>query len=170
MHNFAIVGPESTGKSTLAIGLAQKYNTLWVPEYARNYLEKLQRPYDASDFREMAARQLNWEQSLMQHANNAIFCDTNLLVLKVWYEHSYKKNNPWLDAKIAATTYTHHFLSDIDIPWAPDPQREHPHLRAYFFKVYEDLLINLGLPYTIVQGDLNQRIAICSQVIDREVI
>jgi len=84
IKSFVIVGPESTGKTTLAKTLAQEYNTFWVPEYARKYLSELDRPYGENDLNAIAKGQLDLEDKFLNRGEHILFFDTNLLVIKVW--------------------------------------------------------------------------------------
>ena len=84
IKKIAITGPESTGKSTLARQLAEHYKTVWVPEYARTYINQLNRPYERYDLMEMAKGQISQEEKLLLESNNFLFCDTELSVIKIW--------------------------------------------------------------------------------------
>ena len=132
---IAIVGPESTGKSSLAEQLAVHYNTLWVPEYARAYLDKLSHPYTESDLLDIARGQLAMESSLSKKASRYLFCDTNLHVIKIWSEYKYKRCHTEILRNLHNDNYALHLLTNIDLPWEYDPQREHPHLRDFFFRL-----------------------------------
>jgi very-short-patch-repair endonuclease/nicotinamide riboside kinase len=152
LKKIAIIGPESTGKSDLAKGLAQHYQTTWVPEYARDYIEALDRPYDQEDLLRIAKGQIALEDEKAKEAVNYLFCDTNLIVLKIWSDHKYGETHPWILESLANRTYDFYLLSDIDIPWQADPQREHPHMREYFFNLYQDYLIENKLAFGLVTG------------------
>lgn len=158
IRKVAITGPESTGKSFLAKGLALHYNTCYVPEYARTYLENLGRDYTQDDLMRIAMGQLAAEQKAISLANNFIFCDTDFLVLKVWHMHRYKSCPPFISEQLNRKDYHLHLLCDIDLPWEFDPQREHPHLRSFFFSWYRRELENLGFPYIIISGQGAQRL------------
>ncbi len=158
MKKIAIVGPESTGKSTLSAQLAQNLGTVWVPEYAREYLDKLARPYEATDLELIAKGQLELEATMAKKANGFLICDTNLLVIEVWAEHAYGHCPEWIKASVRNQQYDFTFLTDIDLPWQPDPLREHPHLRQYFFKVYQQKLGSLKTPFAIISGNEQERL------------
>src|SRR6187402_1758917 len=85
----AIIGPECTGKSELSQYLADHFNTEWVPEYARAYLDKLRRPYTQDDLLKIAHGQLRLEDEYTIDANNFLICDTNLYVIKIWSMFKY---------------------------------------------------------------------------------
>ncbi len=163
MHikRIVIIGPESTGKSTLSEALAKAYNTAWVPEYARQYLEHLDRPYEERDLLNMARGQMRLEDAFAEHANNYLFCDTCLRVIKVWSEHKYQRCAPWVLQTIAERKYDLFLLTGIDMPWDADPLREHgdPHMRQYFYEIYEELLVESGIPWIAVNGNEQKRLA-----------
>jgi NadR type nicotinamide-nucleotide adenylyltransferase len=148
----AIVGPESTGKSTLAELLAKHYHTVFVPEYAREYLDEIKRPYTLEDIVVISKKQMQLEDELAHKANNILICDTNLLVTKIWAEHKYGKCPAWIEAQYKQRHYNLYLLCNTDIPWQPDPQREHPHLREELFAIYKTELGKQPAPYSIITG------------------
>lgn len=169
IKKIAIIGPESTGKSTLSNQLALHYQTSWVPEYAREYLEHLNHPYAETDLLAIAKGQLKAEdQQLGTAKNDLLFCDTDLYVIKVWSEHKYNTCHPWILQQIAKRDYSIYLLTDIDIPWQNDPQREHPdpRMRAYFYNVYHDIVIHSGIPWFNIRGDYNTRLVTAVEAIE----
>jgi NadR type nicotinamide-nucleotide adenylyltransferase len=157
MRKIAIIGPESTGKSEIAQKLAQHYQTEWVPEYARFYLDRLDREYDQSDLLEIAKGQVAWEDQKIEFAQDYLFCDTNLIVIKIWSDYKYESTDEWIEQELANRTYDFHLLSNIDIAWTSDPQREHPTKREYFFDVYKKYLEDRKIPFGIVSGFEEER-------------
>ncbi len=152
VKKIAIIGPESTGKSELSQHLAQHYHTEWVPEFARFYLDRLGREYNQGDLKTIAEGQVNWEEDKLETANEFLFCDTNLIVIKVWSDHKYGNTDPWILENLQTRSYDYYLLNNIDLFWRPDPQREHPKLRKHFFDIYQDYLESNSLPYAIVSG------------------
>ena len=152
LKKIAIVGPESTGKSELSQQLARHFNTEWVPEYARFYLDRLDREYEKDDLLEIAKGQLIWEDDKAAFSNTFLICDTNLIVIKIWSDHKYGNTNPWIEDQLKSRKYDFYLLTNIDLLWRPDPQREHPDLRTYFFELYEKYLQANNLPYSLVSG------------------
>ncbi|MEQ8688353.1 MAG: ATP-binding protein [Imperialibacter sp.] len=155
---IAIIGPESTGKSTLSQQLATHFHTQWVPEFARQYLIDINRPYEESDLLAIAKGQKEKEEQLFRSANRFLFCDTTLIVVKVWSEHSYGRCDPWIEEQVDQMQYDYFLLTDIDMPWEEDSQREHPHMRKYFFDIYQTYLEKECLPFTLVSGNEEERL------------
>lgn len=166
VKRIMITGPESTGKSWLAQKLALHYHTLWVPERARTYLEEINRPYQEEDLLKIAREQLDLEDLLAGRAKQILFCDTGMLVLKIWSEHSFGRCHPFILEQLQKRKYTFHLLPDIDMPWQPDPQREHPHLREYFFDLYREELKAHQTPFQIICGSGQQRLQNALKVVD----
>lgn len=157
---MVIIGPESTGKSTLSLDLAAHFGTVALPEYARQYLESRNGRYEEQDLLAIAAGQLTSEDTQRKEANGILFCDTDLYVIKVWSEHKYGRCATPILQEIAVRPYDLYLLTDIDMPWQEDPLREHPQpeMRAYFFKVYLDIVQNTGLPFSLISGNRKERL------------
>lgn len=155
-----ILGPESTGKSTLAADLASHFREPWVPEFAREYLDKINRPYVFEDLFEMAKGQVALEDQLVERAQKFLFCDTDLRVIHIWSEHRFEKTDPWVLDELGKRKYDLVLLTDTDLPWTPDPLREYPELemRQYFFKKYLQLAEESGFPFLIVAGNQQERL------------
>jgi NadR type nicotinamide-nucleotide adenylyltransferase len=155
-----ILGPESTGKSTLAEKLAQHYAEPWVPEVARAYLEGLNRPYTYEDLLSIGKRQMSLEDELVSVAKHFLFCDTDLRVIQVWSQHRYGKVDPWVLEEIARRTYDLILLCAPDLPWQADPLREHPELemRQQFFDVYQQITQASGFPWVFISGESEERL------------
>lgn len=160
MNKVVIIGPESTGKSSLSAALAAYCNEPWVPEYAREYLQELNRPYTYEDLLQIARGQLQAEREKAELANELLFCDTDLRVIKIWSDYKYGKTDPWIREQIASRVYDLYLLTDIDIPWQEDPLREHPDpvLRHYFLGQYEQELDSSGSPWVKVSGTHEERL------------
>ena len=157
VRRVAIVGPESTGKSEMSRRLAARYDTEWVPEYARFYLDRLDRNYGPGDLPKIARGQLAWEDQKAGRSNGLLFCDTNLIVIKIWSDHKYGTTDPWIEAELKNRRYDLFLLANTDLPWQPDSQREHPELRQYFFDKYKLYLKGHDLPYEIISGIADER-------------
>lgn len=158
IRKIAVTGPESTGKSWLASGLAAQYSTVFVPEFARGFIEQLGRPYQYDDLLQIAKGQLSAEAEMEKQANSFIFCDTELIVIKIWSLHKYGKCHPFILEQIEKRRYDLFLLCNVDLPWQYDEQREHPHLRQYFFNWYRKELEDYGFRYSVVSGQGEERL------------
>ncbi|CAN5198024.1 hypothetical protein BH09BAC3_BH09BAC3_02650 [soil metagenome] len=157
IKKVAIVGPECTGKTDLSKYLAAFFKTEWVPEYARAYINKLNRPYDQTDLTKIAHGQLRVEDEWMQTANGVLICDTNLIVLKVWSEEKFGNIEPEIITIMSKRHYDLLLLTNIDIPWEEDPQREHPTKREYFWNIYKSEAVDSKIPTVEISGERNLR-------------
>ena len=157
IRKIAVIGSESTGKSELCQHLAMHYDTEWVPEYARFYLDRLDGEYQQHDLKSIAEGQLSWEDEKAEYANEYLICDTNLIVIKIWSDHKYGNTDARIEEQSRSRKYDFYLLNNIDIPWMPDPQREHPKLRDHFFNVYKNYLEENEFPYAIVSGIEGER-------------
>ncbi|MBK7409171.1 MAG: ATP-binding protein [Saprospirales bacterium] len=162
---IAITGPESTGKTTLAQALADHFQTVWTPEYARTYLDTLDRAYAFNDLEQIARGQLKWEAEYGAKARRFLFCDTDLLVLKVWSEYKYGRCAPFILEALRQQPYALHILCGTDVPWEYDPLRENPGERAELYGIYLAELQGMGLPFMEVRGSLEERLAAVADVI-----
>lgn len=166
IRKIAITGPESTGKSMLSEQLAVHFQTAWVPEYAREYLEHLGKPYEEKDILLIAQGQLSSEEQKITQASRFLFCDTELLVTKIWSEVKYGRCNPWILEAIEAHPYDLYLLCDVDLPWQYDPLREHPDQRQYLFDLYYNELKNRQYPFAVVRGTGPDRLANAVKIIE----
>ena len=166
MLKVAITGPESTGKSTLSGQLAQHYNTVWVPEFARTYIENLTQPYTLQDIEAIARGQWEFEQQAMQQANTILFSDTDMLVLKIWSQYAFGHCPEWISEKLKQQDYNLYLLMGVDLPWEPDPQREHPHMRQFFYDWYKQELETLQVPYLEITGQQQHRFEMARKHVD----
>lgn len=167
IYKVAIVGPESTGKSWLAQSLANHYHEPWVTEQARAYLAQIDRNYNLNDIVKIAALQLEAEMQLLPECRKFLFCDTSLLVNKVWSNFVYNTIPPEINEWYNPEHYQLHLLCNIDLPWEYDPLREHPHKRQELFDIYENELIKDKCNYHIVSGLGQERLNNAIEIIDK---
>jgi len=158
-----LFGPESTGKTTLAKQLAAHFKTQWVPEYMRSYLQKkwdlTKTSITKEDLLPIAIGQMNDENNYARKANRYLFCDTNLLELKVYSEYYYQGfcPQPIIEASLQ-NQYDFYFLTHIDVPWEADDLRDRPYDRSRLFCNFETALKEKKVPYAIVRGDAKTRL------------
>jgi len=158
VKRIAITGPESTGKSWLASRLAEEFNTIWVTEYAREYLEKNGADYGFDDILQIAKGQKRQEELLLEDANKFLFSDTDPIVTKIWSEVVYNKCDPWIENEIATHPYDLYLICYPDLPWEPDPLRENPDNRLELFELYLEELSTKGYNFKIVKGVGEERL------------
>jgi len=168
LKRILILGPESTGKSTLAEDLAKYFGEPWVPEFAREYLEDLGREYRYEDMLVIGKGQVALEDEMAEKAKKYLFCDTDLRVIHIWSEHRFGKTDPWVMDQIKSRKYDLILLTDTDLPWTPDPQREYPELkmRNYFLDLYTKLAEKSGFPFMVISGNRKSREYTAIQVIN----
>jgi len=169
MRQIVVIGPESTGKSTLCDQLAQHYKTAWCPEFAREYLKEKGGKYSFEDLLNIAHGQLELEDTMLTQAkNNFYFIDTDMYVMKVWCEVVFEQCHTWILKQIAQRQYDLYLLCDTDLPWVRDDLREYPDLefRRKLFKMYKDLLINQKTKWAEISGTDTQRLQMAVSIID----
>ncbi|TDQ09392.1 AAA family ATPase [Pedobacter metabolipauper] len=153
IKKIAIVGPESTGKSTLTQQLAKHYQTLWVPEYARYYCAALTEPCNLQDEVNMFHGQLALEDSILAIADkDLIFCDTTFITVKIWSDEVFGKTPQIVLDALPNYHYDLYLLMDIDLPWQEDPLRDFPHKREHFMNIWHQELQALNAEYMLVGG------------------
>ena len=177
----AVIGPESTGKSTLCELLAQYYNTQWCPEFAREFLLTHGTDYSYDDLLYIAKGQLAMEdeytQSLVGSSESGVnssvqdselqtpnskllFIDTEMYVMKVWCEFVFGKCHRWVLDQIIERKYDLYLLCNTDLPWVKDELREYPDLktRDQLYHIYKDIMINQSTRWVDISGDYDERL------------
>jgi NadR type nicotinamide-nucleotide adenylyltransferase len=161
LKKIVIIGPESTGKSTLCEQLAQHYDTEWCPEFAREYLLTNGKKYDYEDLLTIAKGQLAMEDEFatMVHHTKPLFIDTDMYVMKVWCEFVFGKCHRFILDQIVERKYSLYLLCNTDLPWVKDELREYPDLetREKLYHIYKDIMINQGVPWVEISGDDDER-------------
>ena len=167
-----LFGPESTGKTTLSKQLSRYYNTVWAPEFAREYLQKKwnneRKTCEQGDLIPIAEGQMKLENKLAKKADKLLICDTDLLETKVYSEEYYGGFvDPKLDKAALENTYDIYFLTYIDTPWEEDDLRDRPELRLEMFTAFENTLKKYNRPYVLLKGDKETRLRKATEVIDK---
>ncbi len=163
---IAVVGGESTGKSTMSAYLAEHYHTIWVPEFAREYCEKLTEPPTWQDEINMFEGQLALENSLIGQANHILICDTTFITVKIWSDHMFGKAPQKVVDELSRHHYDFYLLLDIDLPWQDDPLRDFPDKREHFMQVWHQELRALNANYILISGIGPERYRNAIQAID----
>ncbi|HTE01805.1 MAG TPA: ATP-binding protein [Mucilaginibacter sp.] len=154
---IAIVGPESTGKSTMSAFLANHYRTVWVPEYARGYCEKLTGQPTWQDEINMFYGQLALEEEYLPKANKLLICDTTFITVKIWSDYTFGRSPQEVLDELPKHPYDLYLLLSIDLPWEEDPLRDFPHMREHFMDVWYKELNALNANYVLISGAGQER-------------
>jgi NadR type nicotinamide-nucleotide adenylyltransferase len=186
-----VIGPESTGKSTLCELLAQHYNTQWCPEFAREYLLTHGTDYTFDDLLYVAKGQLAMEDEYKQsivnsresevislqgsdsrlttHDSRLLFIDTDMYVMKVWCEFVFGKCHKWILEQIVKRKYDLYLLCNTDLPWVKDELREYPDLktRDKLYHIYKDIMINQSTPWADISGNHDERLQKAIKAVDQ---
>ena len=153
LKHIVITGPESTGKTELCEKLATHYHTVCIPEYAREYILTLDRPYNYDDVLHIADKQVKLVSEYTKNAESILFYDTFLVITRVWFDVVFKKHPHWLDSILLENKVDLYLLCAPDIPWIPDPVRENGgKMREVLFKRYQTELNNYHSRYQIIHG------------------
>lgn len=157
MKKVAVIGPECTGKSELSQFLAEHFKTVYVPEYARAYIERLVHPYVEADLLKIAHGQLRLEDDNLMDSNHFMVCDTNLYVIKIWSEFKFGSCDQEILDSLATRKYDLYLLTNVDLPWQDDPQREHPTKREELYQLYLNEMKNQSTPFVEIKGERELR-------------
>lgn len=189
LKKIVILGPESTGKSTLCKQLAAYYKTKWCPEYAREYLLTHGKNYNYEDLLTIAKGQIALEEEYLKKVNSQwsmvnkknspdspftihhsplLFLDTNMYVMKVWCEFVFGKCHPYILGQIAERKYDLYLLCNTDLPWVKDELREYPdpETRQKLFHIYKDIMKNQEVPWYEIGGNHEKRLQKAIEAVD----
>jgi NadR type nicotinamide-nucleotide adenylyltransferase len=192
LKKIVIIGPESTGKSTLCKQLAAHYQTLWCPEYAREYLLKHGMDYTFDDLLTIAKGQLALENEYVEEVrktesqkdrkivsgrsshspltthHSLLFIDTDMYVMKVWCEFVFENCHRFILDQIIERKYDLYLLCNIDLPWIKDELREYPDLesRRQLYSIYKDIMVNQSVPWVDINGNYGERLTKAITCID----
>ncbi|WP_179315951.1 AAA family ATPase [Winogradskyella undariae] len=169
---IVLFGPESTGKTTISRQLAKYYNSIWVPEYAREYLQDKwnneRKTCEPKDLLPIAIGQIKLENELSKKTDSVLICDTDLLETKVYSEAYYQGScDPILDKYAKNNIYDLYFLTYIDTPWEADDLRDKPDERERMFKAFEVALKSHNKPYVLLKGNEKERLQLAVKHIDQ---
>jgi len=184
LPKIAIVGPESSGKTTLSDELMMRIGGGRVSDGTRELLEELDRPYVEDDLLQLARSQAQWFEDAPQFAmehwaavssddrfeSNApmepVYFDCDILNIKIWSQEKFGRVDPEIERLVRELHYDLRLLCRPDIPWEPDPFRENPHDRDRLFEIWERELKAYGFPYVIIEGKREDRISKAVSVVE----
>lgn len=171
LKKIVVIGPESTGKSTLCEELARHFETNWCPEFAREYLLTNGTDYNFDDLLAIAHGQIAMEDEYIERIENQslplleagghipLFIDTDMYVMKVWCEFVFGKCHRYVLDQIVKRKYDLYLLCNTDLPWVKDELREYPDLktREKLFYIYKDIMVNQNVPWVEIKGCHEER-------------
>lgn len=153
MITIVVTGPESTGKTMISEFLAKKLGGVWIPEFARDYMSKLDRSYKYSDLEIIARTQIEQRKEAEARSKGYLILDTWLIITKIWFIEVYGRFPDWIEETIKKQPVDLYLLCEPDIPWVPDPLRENGgERRKYLFGKYLDEIKKTGVPFEVVAG------------------
>jgi NadR type nicotinamide-nucleotide adenylyltransferase len=179
-----VIGPESTGKSSLCAQLAKHYKTIWVNEYAREFLLINGTDYSFDDLLHIAKKQVAKEDTEIENFKKAlgyddrfqesqgnlpVFIDTDMYVMKVWCEFVFGKCHPWILDRVVERKYDLYLLCNVDVPWVKDVLREYPDLstRERLYHHYKDTMINQSVQWIDISGNYDERLRTAIREVDK---
>lgn len=160
MKKIVISGPESTGKTILSEALASELNAILIPEYARYYIEGLNKPYTFSDVEAIAKHQIEAEMNLMTlNPRKIVILDTWLIITKVWFDVVFGRIPNWIEDHISSSKIDLFLICAPDLPWIADPVRENGgEMRQKLFERYCIEIEHYGFSYEVVEGTGETRV------------
>ncbi len=161
-----LTGPESCGKTRLSIELADAYNAMRVPEYAREYVEKLDRSYTIEDVELIARKQIKQYETALESSSSLVFMDTFLIITKVWFTHVYGQCPVWLHQYIKDADVDLCLLCRPDLPWVPDGVRENAGIRDELYQLYMDEIKFYGWNFEEVVGTGKERLNLAKEYVN----
>lgn len=180
IKKIVIIGPESTGKSTLSEQLAAHYETAWCPEFAREYLHTNGSDYEFDDLLTIAKGQLAMEDEYSESLERnslpmleagghlPLFIDTDMYVMKVWCEFVFNRCHRFILDQISERKYDLYLLCNTDLPWVQDELREYPdlHTRQKLYQMYMDIMTNQSVPWVDISGNYDERLKKAIEAVD----
>jgi NadR type nicotinamide-nucleotide adenylyltransferase len=159
IKKIAVIGAESTGKTWLCEALAKHYQTVFVPEYAREYFNDSDiYNYNLNDLVSIAKKQIELENENSLKARGFLFCDTTLITLKIWAELEFQQTPQFIAEQLANIKYDYYFLTDNNIPWTEDALRQNKHSRDLLFQMNEIEIKHSKTSYSVITGTDSERL------------
>jgi NadR type nicotinamide-nucleotide adenylyltransferase len=163
VKKVVIIGPESTGKSSLCERLSTHFNSPWCPEYAREYLLTNGKEYTFDHLLDIAKGQVALEEKYLDKAREVagdelakpfLFVDKDMYLMKVWCEYVFGKCHQYIFDTIVERSADLYLLCETDLPWVKDELREYPdhESREELFRIYKDIMVNQQVPWATISG------------------
>lgn len=173
-----VVGAESTGTTTLTSALAEHYKTTWAPEYGRIYTERLHRAgvntfvyhWRSDEFVHIARQQQKDEDRMAREANRILFCDTDALATAIWHQRYVGTWSEEVEKIANSRRYDLYLLTNCEIPFEQDGVRDGQHIRQWMTRRFTEELTKRGLPWALVKGSREERLAKAIQEIERRIV
>ncbi len=165
---IAFTGPESTGKTSLSMLVAETFDGVYIPEFSRGFLGQTQGYYEEQDLDTIAIGQCKALENVLITGNHLLVSDTDMTVMKIWSQYKYGRVSQVIEQLYQQETFDHLFLCDTDIPWEEDPLREHPESRDELFALYLEMIQTKTKNFTIVEGSLEERLNQVRQVLEEK--
>lgn len=156
-RRIVLTGSESTGKTTLARELAALYHAPWTPEFARIYLDAMDRPLDARDVEPIALGQMAIEDTTRRALPKLLIHDTDLVSTVVYARHYYGNCPPWIEVAAVERRADLYLLECPDVPWVADSQRDRPDRREEMHAAFVALLASVGARSVELRGGWDAR-------------
>ncbi|NNC82830.1 MAG: ATP-binding protein [Flavobacteriales bacterium] len=153
-QRIAILGPESSGKTWFGHQLAESTGGTYVAEFAREYLEDLDRPYTLKDLVHIADEQFRRNTQLSE---GPLICDTEMITISIWAQEKFDEVPLQVQELLHEQSFDRYLLFAPDIPWSYDPLRENPSDRERLYGLYKGVLNKLGLEATVIKGTFSER-------------
>ena len=175
VRRVVLIGAESTGKTTLAAELAARFDTVWVPEYGREYWERKVAglrmdgplpPWTSEEFVEIATEQQRREHEHAGRANKVLLCDTNAFATGTWHERYLGRRSAEVDAVGAADKADLYLLAEPDFPFVQDGWRDGESIRDWMHQRFVDQLAAARVPVLRLRGPHAQRLAEATRAIE----
>lgn len=171
VKRVCVIGAESTGTTTLTRALAERYRTVWVPEYGRYYSEgKLtagqEGEWRTDEFVSIASAQKKFEDDLAMCANKLVISDTDAFATSVWHERYLGQVSTDVEQVADSSQHDLYILTGDEIPFEQDGTRDGEHIRHDMHKRFEEKLTQTRRPFVLVQGTQEERLKQAARAID----
>jgi len=167
VRRVVVTGSECTGKTTLAEALAERYRTVWIPEYSRQFVREKGRPPEYADVEAIARGQIGIEDDLASHGHDLVIQDTDLLSTVIYSRHYYGTCPDWVEDAVVERAGDLYLLCDIDVPWMPDgDQRDRGGRREEMHQLFRQALLDRDLEFVDIRGSLDHRMNLAARAID----